>query len=482
MNDQQIIKKTQNAAKWSAITEVCTRCISPITQMILARILAPEIFGVVATVNMVISFTDMFTDAGFQKYIVQHEFRDDDELYKNTNVAFWTNMFISICLWLLIIILRNPIAGIVGAEGKGVVIAVACVQLPLTAFSSIQMSMYRRKFNFRSLFYMRIVVAIIPLVITIPLALLGFGYWSLIFGNICSILAQAIILTAKSSWKPRLFFDFSILREMLSFSLWSMFETIAIWFTAWIDSFVVGSILDEYYLGLYNTSLNMVNSVIAIVTFAVTPVLFASLSRVQFEQKTFNQIFLTTQKLTAYLLLPIGVGIFLYRDLATSVLLGNQWGEASDIIGILAVSKAVRTILVSINSEAYRAKGLPKLSLFLQIIDFAILIPGCLLSIQSGFWSMVYCRAIIMCDLIIPGLIVMDRIIKVPAKEIVCNLFKPCLCTGGMIIFSMVLQNISSSFLWSWISIGCCVLFYIVMLFVFDRKMVDYFFQTFKRN
>ena len=63
--------------------------------MILARILAPEAFGVVATVTMIVSFAEMFTDSGFQKYLVQHEFESDEERYQNANVAFWTNFFIS---------------------------------------------------------------------------------------------------------------------------------------------------------------------------------------------------------------------------------------------------------------------------------------------------------------------------------------------------------------------------------------------------
>ena len=89
-------KKIINATKWSSITELAAKIISPITYMILARILAPEAFGVVATIAMIISFAEMFTDAGFQKYLVQREFKDDIEKYKSANVAFWTNLGISI--------------------------------------------------------------------------------------------------------------------------------------------------------------------------------------------------------------------------------------------------------------------------------------------------------------------------------------------------------------------------------------------------
>ena len=80
--------KIGQATKWSSITEIIAKLIAPITNMILARLLVPEAFGVVATLTMVVSFAEIFTDAGFQKYLVQHEFADEKDLEQSTNVAF----------------------------------------------------------------------------------------------------------------------------------------------------------------------------------------------------------------------------------------------------------------------------------------------------------------------------------------------------------------------------------------------------------
>ena len=66
-------RKIGQATKWSSITEILSKLISPIVNIVLARLLAPEAFGIVATITMVISFAEVFTDAGFQKYIIQHE-------------------------------------------------------------------------------------------------------------------------------------------------------------------------------------------------------------------------------------------------------------------------------------------------------------------------------------------------------------------------------------------------------------------------
>ena len=72
-------KKILNATKWSTITEVMAKLVAPISSMVLARVLTPDAFGVVATLHMVIAFAEIFTDAGFQRYLIQHEFKDDDD-------------------------------------------------------------------------------------------------------------------------------------------------------------------------------------------------------------------------------------------------------------------------------------------------------------------------------------------------------------------------------------------------------------------
>lgn len=68
---EQIDSNIKKAAKWSSISELISKLVNPITNMILARILAPEAYGVVATLTMIITFAEIFTDAGFQKYLTQ---------------------------------------------------------------------------------------------------------------------------------------------------------------------------------------------------------------------------------------------------------------------------------------------------------------------------------------------------------------------------------------------------------------------------
>jgi PST family polysaccharide transporter len=471
--EENLKDKFANATKWSSITEIAAKVISPVTNMILARIISPEAFGIVATATMIMSFTDMFTDAGFQKYLVQHDFRDDDEKYKFANVAFWTNLGISIFLWLVIIILRDQIAVLVGNPGLGNVIAIACVQLLLTSFSSIQMALYRRDFDFKTLFVVRMVSVCIPIAITIPLALIGLSYWTLIIGNIFTTLSYAVILTAKSKWKPHLYYKVKILKEMISFSIWSLVEAISIWFTTWVDVFIIGTTFSQYYLGLYKTSTAMVNSLINIITASTIPVLFSALSRLKNDDSQFKYMFFKTQRFVSILVFPLGVGIFLYRNLATEVFLGNQWGEASTIIGNYALAFSLLVVFGYYCSEVYRAKGRPKLSFIAQILHLVVLIPTCIISSRYGFMVFVYARSWILIEFILVHLLIMKIVMGVSILKTVKNIFPMLSSSAAMGALGYFLQLINKGLLWSLVSIILCTLFYFGVLYLFPSMKLD---------
>lgn len=482
MNSNELSRKAGNAAKWSAFTEVSSKIIVPITNMILARLLAPEAFGVITTITMVISFAEIFSDAGFQKYLVQHEFKTEDDKGKSTNVAFITNLSIALVLWGLIVIFRFPIASAVGNPDLGLALAIACVQIPLTSFSSIQMALYRREFDFKTLFMVRVIGSLIPLVVTVPLAIIGFGYWALIIGTTCGVLSNAMILTAKSPWKPKFYYNFALLKEMFSFSFWSLLEAISIWFTLWVDALIIGNAFNEYYLGLYKSSLNMVNAFMAVVTASIIPILFSVLSRLQNDEAKFQAMYYKTQRFVSYLVLPMGFGIFLYSDLATYLMLGSQWSEASEIIGIWALVAAFGIIFSNFNGEVYRAKGKPKLSFIYQLIHLTFLIPTCLISIRYGFWPLVYARSLIRFQGTIVGFALMRVYMGFSVKEMLGNVLKPLSCTFLMGLAAVGLQQISSSVLWSFISIVICAAVYAGLLLLTDRDQIRETIKMFKKK
>lgn len=482
MKERNIENKLVNATKWSTITEIAAKIISPVTNMILARIISPEAFGVVATVTMIMSFSDMFTDAGFQKYLIQHEFKNEDEKFKNANVAFWTNFVISVFLWIVIILFRKQIAVIVGNPGLGNVVAIACVQILLTSFSSIQMALYRRDFDFKTLFLVRIIAVCVPFFVTIPLAFLGLSYWAIIIGTIFMQISNAVILTVKSKWKPYLFYKVEILKKMISFSIWSLIEAISMWLTAWIDVLIIGNSFNQYYLGIYKTSTTMVNSFMSLITASIVPVLFSALSRLQDDAEKFTRMYFTAQRIASIFIFPLGIGVYLYSDLATKIMLGSNWNEASMVIGVWALTQSIKIVFGNFCSEVYRAKGKPKVSFLSQLLHLIVLVPVCIISSKYKFWILVYVRAWIRMEGVLVNFIIMKFVIGIPVGKTFKNVMPTATSAIAMGIFGYILRQISKDMLWSFVSIIICSVFYFGVLYLFPsmRQEMNEMIKKFK--
>lgn len=459
-----INQKISQAAKWSSITEIIAKLIAPITNMALARLLVPEEFGIVATITMVISFAEIFTDAGFQKYIIQHEFPDAETLDNSTNVAFWTNLGVSTVICAILFLFRHPIAALVGNPELGNSISIASVLIIIAAFSSIQTARYRRDLDFKTLFYVRIVTSLIPLFVTIPLAIVLRNYWALLIGTFVSHLCNAIILTVRSQWKPRFYYNFVLFQEMFAFSAWTLLESISIWLTSYIGVFIVGYYLDEYYLGIYKTSMSTVNAYMGIITGALTPVLFSALSRYQNDEENYRNTYYQFQRLTAVFVIPMGIGMFLYSDLVTQILLGSQWMEASGFIGLWGLTSTFTVVFAHFSSEVCRSKGNPKLSLIKQTIHLLFLIPTLLISAAYGFEVLYTARSLVRIQSILTALIVIHIAYDLKVWHNIRNVLPVIMSAVIMGIVGYFLQQISPSILWQFVSIFLCIIIYFSVL------------------
>jgi PST family polysaccharide transporter len=465
-------KKIVNATKWSTITEVMGKLVAPISSMVLARLLTPEAFGVVATLNMVIAFAEIFTDAGFQKYLIQQPFKDADDRDKDTNVAFWSNLTMSFVLWALIAVFNAPLADLVGSPGLGHVLVVACASIPIAAFSSIQMALFKRSLDFKTLFWRRLAVIMVPICVTIPLALWLRSYWALVIGTIVTNLVNAILLTVKSNWRPCRYYSFARLKEMFSFCSWSIGDSVLVWATAYIDIFFIGRALDAYYLGLYKTSIHTVAQFTSLITASILPVIMPTISRLQDNLPEMRRVLLNFQKYTSVLLLPLGVGIFMFSDLVTEVMLGSQWTEAAPFIGLWGLMDVTTVIFARFCSQVYPAIGKPRISVIVQILHLVVLIPAVIISGQYGFRPLYITRSLVRLELVMVNLIFVYIMIKQSPWKMLANVLPEILSCVVMAIVAFLLLQINDTIVFSIMWIFMCVVVYFVTLYLFPKDRV----------
>ena len=462
--------KIVNATKWSALTEILSKLITPITSMVMARLLTPEAYGIVATFSIIISLADIFADAGFQKYLIQKEFKDDIERHKHTNVAFWSNLTMSLALWGFIAIFCQPLATLVGSPGLGFVLVVSCAGIPLTGFCSIQMALMKRDFDFKTLFWRRLVSILIPIFVTIPLAIWLRNYWALILGNLGMHIANALFLSFKSNWKPSKFYSFKILKEMFSFCSWSLIDSLLVWATVYADIFFISRYLDSYYLGLYRTSIAMVGHIVTLITAIVLPVIMPSLSRLQNDIPEMRKVLLKFQKITGLILIPLGVGIFVFQDLITNIMLGEQWTEAAGVLGLWGLMEAITVVFARFCSPVYSAIGKPRVSVIVQILHVIVLIPSVIISGKYGFEALYITRSLIRLEGILVNMIAVYVIIKQSPWKMLINIAPELICSLLMGIIGYILLRINNNILISFIWVLICIVVYFFLIYILFPK------------
>lgn len=457
--------KVVTATKWSALTEIASKLISPIAGMILARLLTPEAYGAVATTTIIISFAELFTDAGFQKYIIQHDFADDDDRDKSINVAFWTNLVMSLIIWGVIIVFRYPIARIVGSPGLETAIVVACAAIPIAAFSSIQNAIYKRNLNFRVPFIVRMIGLGITFFVTIPLAFWLQSYWALIISKIIQGLVAAFVLTLYSDWKPTLYYSFKRFKEMFGFCFLIMTRSLLVWIDNYLDVFLVSNKFDQTTLGLYKTSISRPNNILKIVSNPVIPILLPTFSKLQNDVPELTKTMLKIQKYLGLIILPIGFVIFLYSETITRICWGKQWMDAAPLIGIWGLIHAFSLLINHFCGKVFIAIGKPSISVIISSIFTISLIPTTLISVNYGFKALFISCSILRIILIALHLIATYILIKLSPFRIFGNLLPELIGCALMVAITYFLSTFCDNVVLQLISMAVCSAAYICFLF-----------------
>lgn len=468
-------KTIVQSTKWSAVSEVLAKIASPLANIVLARLLAPDVFGLVASFTVVTTFAEVFTDAGFQKFIVQHEFKDDKELYDYTTVAFWTNMLFSIAIWLGIFIFRSPIASFIGSSGYGTEVATLSLLIPLHALSSIQNALYRRAFRFKELVPIRFVSSLMPLVVTIPCAVFFKNVWAIIIGNLAKEIVTAVMLTYNSLWKPTLFYKLAYLKNMFSDCLWLLGDSLMIWITSYASVFIVNRYLDPYHTGIFRTGVNTIQPYLNLIFVITSPVLFSALSRLQNNKNESNKIFLDYQKFASYIVVPMGVFVFIYRDMVTSILLGSAWKEAALLVGCSGLALPIVILIGQYNSVYFRAMGKAKIAMTVQgiyaivmvaLLLFAVRYQFKILSVVGGLYPLTY-SVISILGLKFAFKFKISRVVRVLLPSIISSVVAALL--------SYAIMNFFSGAIW-WqlicVAIACLVYLIVLMSIPQSRKAI----------
>ncbi len=469
----EINKVTRKSIKWSFLGEFFAKIAAPISTMILARLLSPEIFGIATAVTLVVTFCETVTEGGFAKYIIQKDFENENDYKNSFSISIYTSFALSILLCVLVFFFRVPLSAAVGNRGYEMVLVVSSVQIPLAAINALYSADLRRRFGFKKLFYVRIIYALVPFIVTVPLAALGFGYWSLVIGTIGGQLFEIPFLIILCRGRLKFYFSFKLFKKILKNSFPMILESIIIWLCTWTGTIIAANFFNSTVVGIVKVSSSTVNNIFALFAVSFTSVLFPALSRLKDDEKTYKEIFYSVQGAALAVLVPLGLGMYYYSRLITDIFLGKMWADAAFVIGIYSLTRPLMICFNNFISEVYRSKGHFYSSIFYQLamlaVDILLKFTIGKVSYELFIWSTVFCNIFTTFLAIAVLRIKYGFVIKKQMKSLL-----PAVATSiFMIPILFVARDSTYSIAVCIAQVICCVVLYFSLLKIIFPKVFD---------
>jgi len=206
-----------------------------------------------------------------------------------------------------------------------------------------------------------------------------------------------------------------------------------------------------------------------LITSIFAPVLFSLLSRLQDDDAALQKAVFKYQKAIAYIVIPMGVGLFIYQDFATWIFFGNGWGKAAIVLGAFGLSDCFKIPISDIASTVAYSKGKPQYSIYVQLFYIASIVACCFIFGPLGFEQFVIARAACVGVLVVGSLIFLSCAFHISAKKILLNLLNPLFISGEMFALALGLQSLSHTAIQQFLSIFFCIIFYFSSLPIMNK-------------
>ena len=425
---------------------------------------------------MVISFTQVFWEAGMGKALIQCQ----ENIEQAANAAFWINLGLGLIFALVLFFSSDLIATHLFHDNRvSDVVKVMTLQIVLGSLASVQTALLQKEMKFNKLFWVRIASAIIPGAFSIPLALYGMSYWAIVAGILVGQAFQVVALWYSSSWRPTFNFNVPVAKEIMHFGFWVSLTGLLVWFYLWADSFVVGAFLGTHDLGLFRTANTFVLLLFDVLFAPLLPVLYS-----YFSSKSTAKIYYASStiiRVIAVIAIPLGFLLFTLAIPISDSFFGEKWAGIGFIIGLLGVMRGY-SWLVGINGEIYRAVGKPQYETVVYAFSSVFFLAGYLVSIQIGFKEFIYTRLILGMLSLIPHFYLFKKVLKNSLRPILRTVILSSFAGLIPIGMNLIIPDIDNGILYIIVVSVVSVVLMGMFIFFFEHKLVSTFLFELRKN
>jgi teichuronic acid exporter len=348
---------------WKFMERGGTQGIQFIIQIVLARLLVPHDYGMIALITIFITIANVFVQSGFNTALIQKKEADETDF----SSVFYLSLFIAGLLYLVLFFLSPFIAILYDIPKIVLVFRVLSITLFFGAFNSIQNAVVSKKMQFKKLFFSSVGAILVSGTIGITFAYIGFGVWALVAQQLTNQLMITVILWFTVKWRPKLIFSFKKLRGLFSYGWKLLVSSLIDTLYMNLRSLLIGKIYNPSMLGFYNRGDQFPQVIVSNINGSIQSVMLPALALEQDNKQRVKDIMRRSIAISSFVLFPIMIGLAVSAEPLIKILLTDKWLPCVPFLQILCLSYALWPIHTA-NLQAINALGRSDIFLKLETI------------------------------------------------------------------------------------------------------------------
>jgi O-antigen/teichoic acid export membrane protein len=355
---------------WVGISNVLMNALNMVRSVVLARLLTPDIFGLMGLALVVMRATDTFTRPGVQQALIARQ-QDFDEA---ASTAFTMLVIRGFLLAAILACVAPFVARFYESPDLTLILQALSAVFVLNAFANINTVARQRELDFRRLTYLGQATNLCGTIITIAVAFWLRSVWALVIGQLVQTALNTIWSYYFIAGRPKFSFDKGIARDLFKYGKFITASSMITYVAAELDSAVIGKVAGMEQLGFYTLAMTISSLVTLNLARTAASIMMPAYSKLQNDKPALKRAYLQVLSITLFMIMPTTIGLITAADSLLFVIYGEKWVGAALTLQVLSVFGIFRALL-SFNGFLFEGIGQPKVAFHLAAWRLALLAP-----------------------------------------------------------------------------------------------------------
>jgi len=470
--------QTKSGLKWSAIDRILTQVIQLVVMLILARLLGPSAFGLIAMLSVFISISNAFVDSGFTSALIRKTNRDNTDLV----TAFYYNILIGCICYILLYLSAPFIANFYQQSELQPLLRVLGLVVLVNSFIMIPRVILSVAMDFKSQAKVSVLSAIFSCIIAMIMAFNGYGAWSLVTQMLVNSIITALLLNLYVTWRPKGKVSKESFNYLFGFGSKLLLSSLLDVIYNNLYQVIIGKKSNPTTVGQFNQAYQLSSTPAVTMTGIIQKVTYPLFSQMQEDTDRIENAYCLTLKIAAVVIFPLIIGLAVIAKPLTILLLGPEWRDAGVLLSVLCLGFMLYPIN-SINLNFLQIKGRSDLFLKSDIIKKIIGIIVLLITVQFDVLAMCIGFTITSYIALLINTYYTARITRITQRKQCKDLFPIWLAVIISAVFSFWIGSLFNAVPWFQITsnLVTALFCYMLYLFFFQRPLLIQIRQAFKQ-